>query len=48
MRRYAEKKMAKSFTDLYKASVPMILLCSLAALMFYEGHFFRRKVHESK
>ncbi len=43
MRHYAEKKMAKSFIDLYKVSVPMTLLCSLAALVFYEGHFLEEK-----
>ncbi|MGE8207305.1 MFS transporter [Heyndrickxia sp. NPDC080065] len=31
---YAEKEMAVSFTDLYKASVPIILLCSLVAFIF--------------
>ncbi|EOV9527421.1 hypothetical protein ACRS52_19915 [Bacillus cytotoxicus] len=35
--------MAKSFIDLYKVSVPMTLLCSLAALVFYEGHFLEEK-----
>ncbi|MBJ8027817.1 MFS transporter [Bacillus cereus group sp. N21] len=34
---YAEKTMAISFTDLYKASVPIILLCGLVSLVFYEG-----------
>lgn len=31
---YAEKEMAVSFTDLYKVSIPIILLCSLVAFMF--------------
>ncbi|MEY9978524.1 MFS transporter [Lysinibacillus sp. RC79] len=36
---YAEKEMAKSFTDLYKVSVPIILLCSLVAFMFRNRKF---------
>ncbi len=36
---YAEKEMAKSFTDLYKVSVPIILLCSLVAVMFRNRKF---------
>ncbi len=48
---YAEKKMTMSFTDLYKASVPIILICGLVSLVFYEGEFWvgrRRKVLISK
>lgn len=36
---YAEKEMAASFTDLYKASIPIILLCSLVAFMFRNKQF---------
>lgn len=36
---YAEKEMAKSFTDLYKVSVPIILLCSLVAFLFRNRKF---------
>ncbi|GAB0169830.1 MFS transporter [Lysinibacillus sp. CTST325] len=36
---YAEKEMAKSFTDLYKVSVPIILLCSLVAFVFRNRKF---------
>ncbi|MCM3736409.1 MFS transporter [Bacillus cytotoxicus] len=36
---YAEKEMAVSFTDLYKTSVPIILFCSLVALMFRNRKF---------
>ncbi|MEH6888240.1 DHA2 family efflux MFS transporter permease subunit [Bacillus sp. JJ864] len=36
---YAEKEMATSFTDLYKASIPIILLCSLVAFMFRNKQF---------
>ncbi|MFJ5562772.1 MFS transporter [Lysinibacillus xylanilyticus] len=36
---YAEKEMAKSFTDLYKVNVPIILLCSLVAFMFRNRKF---------
>ncbi|MGE6346914.1 MFS transporter [Bacillus mycoides] len=35
--RYAKNKMAMSFTDLYKASVPVILICALVSLLFWEG-----------
>ncbi|QWG66624.1 DHA2 family efflux MFS transporter permease subunit [Bacillus mycoides] len=34
---YAKNKMAMSFTDLYKASVPVILICALVSLLFWEG-----------
>ncbi|PQZ59364.1 MULTISPECIES: MFS transporter [Bacillus] len=34
---YAQNKMAMSFTDLYKASVPVILICALVSLFFWEG-----------
>ncbi|EEL51228.1 Drug resistance transporter, EmrB/QacA [Bacillus cereus Rock3-44] len=45
VRHYAESKMAMSFTDLYKVSVPIILVCGLVSLVFYEGKFWigRRK-----
>ena len=36
---YAENKMAMSFTDLYKVSAPIILICGLVSLVFYEGKF---------
>ncbi|KFN01059.1 putative drug resistance transporter, EmrB/QacA [Bacillus clarus] len=36
---YAQNKMAMSFTDLYKASVPIILICALVSLLFWEGEF---------
>lgn len=36
---YAEKEMAKSFTDLYKVSVPIMLLCSLVAFIFRNRKF---------
>lgn len=36
---YAENKMAMSFTDLYKVSAPIILLCGLVSLVFYKGKF---------
>ena len=29
--------MAMSFTDLYKASVPIILICAFVSLLFWEG-----------
>ncbi|WP_420482317.1 hypothetical protein [Bacillus pseudomycoides] len=48
---YAESKMAMSFTDLYKLSVPIILICGLVSLVFYEGKPWvgkRRKVLMSK
>ncbi|MED1383326.1 MULTISPECIES: MFS transporter [Bacillus] len=35
--RYAKNKMAMSFTDLYRASVPVILICALVSLLFWEG-----------
>ncbi|EJP96210.1 MFS transporter [Bacillus cereus] len=35
--RYAKNKMVMSFTDLYKASVPVILICALVSLLFWEG-----------
>ncbi|MCU5213497.1 MULTISPECIES: MFS transporter [Bacillus cereus group] len=34
---YAQNKMAMSFTDLYKASVPIILICAFVSLLFWEG-----------
>ncbi|MGE7624564.1 DHA2 family efflux MFS transporter permease subunit [Viridibacillus sp. NPDC096237] len=32
--RYAEKELAMSFTDLYKVSAPIILVCGLVSLLF--------------
>lgn len=40
---YAQNKMAMSFTDLYKASVPIILVCALVSLLFWEGKAFSKK-----
>ncbi len=37
---YAKNQMAVSFTDLYKASVPIILLFALVSLLFWEGKAF--------
>ena len=34
---YAKNQMAMSFTDLYKASVPIILICAFVSLLFWEG-----------
>lgn len=36
MSHYAEKEMALSFTDLYKTSIPVILICSLVGFVFRE------------
>jgi hypothetical protein len=33
---YAKNKIATSFADLYKASIPFVLLCSLTGLIFME------------
>ena len=35
--------MAMSFTDLYKASVPVILICALVSLLFWEGKALSKK-----
>ncbi|WP_002148906.1 MFS transporter [Bacillus cereus] len=40
---YAQNQMAMSFTDLYKASVPIILVCALVSLLFWEGKAFSQK-----
>ncbi|EEK73808.1 MULTISPECIES: MFS transporter [Bacillus cereus group] len=40
---YAQNQMATSFTDLYKASVPFILICALVSLLFLEGKAFSQK-----
>ncbi|MEX0417544.1 MFS transporter, partial [Bacillus sp. C30] len=40
---YAQNQMAMSFTDLYKASVPFILICALVSLLFLEGKAFSKK-----
>ncbi|KXZ21297.1 MFS transporter [Bacillus nakamurai] len=34
--RYTENQMAKSFTDLYKISAPIILICGFISFLFYE------------
>ncbi|MBW3493445.1 MFS transporter [Bacillus sp. FDAARGOS_1420] len=44
--RYAKNKMAMSFTDLYKASVPVILICALVSLLFWEGKALSKKRRE--
>ncbi|MED1402919.1 DHA2 family efflux MFS transporter permease subunit [Bacillus mycoides] len=44
--RYAKNKMAMSFTDLYKASVPVILICALVSLLFWEGKDLSKKRRE--
>ncbi|MGU3369080.1 DHA2 family efflux MFS transporter permease subunit [Bacillus mycoides] len=43
---YAKNKMAMSFTDLYKASVPVILICALVSLLFWEGKALSKKRRE--
>lgn len=40
---YAQNQMATSFTDLYKASVPIILVCALVSLLFWEGKAFSKR-----
>ena len=40
---YAKNQMAMSFTDLYKASVPIILLFALVSLLFWEGKALSKK-----
>ena len=35
--------MAMSFTDLYKASVPIILICAFVSLLFWEGKALSKK-----
>ncbi|EJR55863.1 drug:H+ antiporter-2 (14 Spanner) (DHA2) family drug resistance MFS transporter [Bacillus cereus VD107] len=40
---YAQNQMATSFTDLYKASVPIILVCALVSLLFWEGEALRKR-----
>ena len=35
--------MAMSFTDLYKASVPIILICALVSLLFSERKVLSKK-----
>lgn len=44
--RYAKNKMAMSFADLYKASVPVILICALVSLLFWEGKALSKKRRE--
>ncbi|WP_242271920.1 MFS transporter [Bacillus cereus group sp. BfR-BA-01310] len=43
---YAQNQMATSFTDLYKASVPIILVCALVSLLFWEGKAFSKRKGE--
>ncbi|PEM25953.1 MFS transporter [Bacillus wiedmannii] len=43
---YAQNQMAMSFTDLYKASVPIILMCALVSLLFLEGKALSKKRRE--
>ncbi|TDT84813.1 EmrB/QacA subfamily drug resistance transporter [Bacillus sp. AG1163] len=40
---YAKNQMAMSFTDLYKASVPIILICALVSLLFSERKALSKK-----
>lgn len=40
---YAQNKMAMSFTDLYKASVPIILICAFVSLLFSERKVLSKK-----
>ncbi|MBH0345200.1 MFS transporter [Bacillus pacificus] len=40
---YAKNQMAMSFTDLYKASVPIILICALVSLLFWERKTLSKK-----
>ncbi|PEJ50683.1 MFS transporter [Bacillus wiedmannii] len=40
---YAQNQMAMSFTDLYKASVPIILIFALVSLLFWEGKDLSKK-----
>ncbi|MED1104467.1 MFS transporter [Bacillus paramycoides] len=40
---YAQNQMAMSFTDLYKVSVPIILVCALVSLLFWEGKAFSKR-----
>ena len=43
---YAQNKMAMSFTDLYKASVPIILVCAVVSLLFLERKTLSKKREE--
>ena len=40
---YARNQMAMSFTDLYKTSVPIILMCALVSLLFLEGKAWSKR-----
>ena len=40
---YAKNQMAMSFTDLYKASVPIILICAFVSLLFWEGRALSKR-----
>ncbi|MGE7860973.1 MFS transporter [Bacillus mobilis] len=40
---YARNQMAMSFTDLYKASVPIVLMCALVSLLFLEGKAWSKR-----
>ena len=46
VKHYAKNQMAMSFTDLYKASVPIILVCALVSLLFWEGKTLSKKRRE--
>ena len=43
---YAKNQMAMSFTDLYKASVPIILICAFVSLLFWEGKALSKRERE--
>lgn len=43
---YAQNQMATSFTNLYKASVPIILVCALVSLLFWEGKALSKRSGE--
>ncbi|ARJ21518.1 MFS transporter [Bacillus mycoides] len=43
---YTQNQMAMSFTDLYKASVPIILVCALVSLLFWEGKALSKRRRE--
>ncbi|WP_241138994.1 MFS transporter [Bacillus mycoides] len=43
---YTQNQMAMSFTDLYKASVPIILVCALVSLLFWEEKALSKRRRE--
>ena len=45
---YAKNQMAMSFTDLYKASVPIILICAFVSLLFWEGKALSKREREDR